>query len=117
MVSAINPTLAAADKVHLVNLITTLKSELATTNELLKIKNAECKEVTVPLNCRDDQLLAAQNRLDKSTSAEEDKTVWLAHQLWEIIREINQWLLISDEEIKIQFESRFQCHRSGSTFC
>lgn len=82
MVSTINPTLAAADKVHLVNLIAALKSELETTNELLKIKNAEHKDVAVRLHCRDDQLLAAQNRIQRLEKciADEKQTVRLAHE-------------------------------------
>lgn len=77
MVSAINQTLASADKVHLVNLIVALKSELATTNELLKIKNVECKDVVTRLNCCDDSLLAAQNRIQQleKNSAKENKMV------------------------------------------
>lgn len=63
MVSTSIQSLASADKVHLVNLIGTLKSELATTNELLSIKNAECKDVVVRLRRGDDELLAAQSRI------------------------------------------------------
>lgn len=63
MVSAINQTLASADKVHLVNLIATLKSELTSTNELLNIKNAECKDIVVRLKCCDENLLAAEDRI------------------------------------------------------
>lgn len=35
---------AIADKTHLANLITTLKSELATANSLLKVKEKECSD-------------------------------------------------------------------------
>lgn len=63
MVSTSNQTLVSADKSHLVNLIATLKSELATTNELLYIKSEECEDVIVRLRRGDVDLVAAQNRI------------------------------------------------------
>lgn len=76
MVAMIHQTLASADKVHLVNLIATLKSELKTTNELMHIKNEEYKAVIVRLKCGADQLRAAQKRIELL----ESKTVRIAHE-------------------------------------
>lgn len=59
MISRLNHTLVSADKTHLVNLIATLKSEVATTNELLNIKNDEFEEFII----RDNKLLAAHDRI------------------------------------------------------
>lgn len=88
MVSAINQTLASADKIHLVNLIATLKSELASTNELLNIKNAECKDVVVRLKCCDENLLAAENRI----RILENKTVCSANRKKIIVKSFSKFI-------------------------
>lgn len=63
MVCSSNQNLVSASKVHLIDLIATLKSELATTNELLVRKSADYKGAIVRLNDGETQLLTAHNRI------------------------------------------------------
>lgn len=83
MVSSINEALASANKIHLVGLIATLKSELTTTNELLKIKNDECIDAAARLNCGKEKLAVAQSRIQqlKKNNAKRMKTVRLSRKL------------------------------------
>lgn len=53
---------AIADKTHLANLITMLKSELATVNALLKTKEEDYVELNTLLNRRNNELLDANKR-------------------------------------------------------
>lgn len=73
MIAIKNYTSAAADKTHLANLIRTLKSELSTSNAMLKAKEEECMEYSRQLNQRNCELLDAGKRykmLEKQCAAE-----------------------------------------------
>lgn len=73
MIAIKSYTTAAADKTHLANLIRTLKSELSTSNAMLKAKEEECMEISRQLNQRNGELLDAGKRykmLEKQCAAE-----------------------------------------------
>lgn len=55
---------AIADKTHLANLISSLKSELASANALLKIKEKESKEAKEQLKRAKDDLNGTNKRLE-----------------------------------------------------
>lgn len=55
---------AIADKTHLANLISSLKSELASANALLKIKEKESKEAKEQLKRAKDDLNGTKKRLE-----------------------------------------------------
>lgn len=78
MIAIKNYSTAIADKTHLANLITTLKSELATANALLKAKEEEYLETARQLNQRNIDILDANKRykmLEKQCAAD-CETVW-----------------------------------------
>lgn len=56
---------AIADKTHLANLITSLKSELASANALLKTKENDCHYLNNQLECKEKELVENKKRLNQ----------------------------------------------------
>lgn len=74
---------AIADKTHLANLITSLKSELASANAILKIKEQETKEAKEQLKRTKDDLSGANKRVELLEKQCETyrQTVWILYLL------------------------------------